>query len=198
MLKGLIIKGAKMERNNIFIDGERVYLRPLVPEDADGNYQYWFNDEKVCALNQHHRFPSYKSSLTEFINNLPNDRSQIVLAVIEKENNTHIGNVSLQNINYINRSAEVASIIAEKTPNGFIYTLEATKLIIKHGFDELNLNRIYCGTPTMHVVIKKIHEILDLKPEGISRQAMFKNGKYLDIQNYSILREEYLNSEVYK
>lgn len=185
-------------KNNVFLDGEKIYLRPLTTEDADGNYQYWFNDDAVCALNQHHRYPSYKEDLKTFINSLCNDKSQIVLAVVEKEHNSHVGNVSLQAINYINRTAEIGSIIGEKSPNGFIYTLESIKLMVKHGFNELNLNRIYGGTPTTHAVILKAVELLGFNLEGISRQAMYKNGEYLDIQNYAMLRKEYLENELYR
>ena len=185
-------------KNNIFLEGEKIYLRPLEESDIEGNYQYWFNDKAVCSLNQHHRYPSYKAGLRDFITSLAKDRSQIVLAVIEKENNTHVGNVSLQNINSINRSAEIGSIIGEKTPSGFIYTLESIKLMVKHGFDELNLNRIYGGTPVSHSVILKTVELLGFKLEGISREAIYKEGKYLDIQNYAMLRKEYLENELYK
>lgn len=186
------------EKPAIFLEGELVYLRPLDYEDISGDYQYWLNDKNICKLNQHHRYPVTKDELEDFIKNTRADKNSIVLAVVQKSNNQHIGNVCLQKINFINRTAEIASIIAQKTANGFLCTLESMKLITAHGFNEINLNRIYGGTPTEHAVILKIVEMLGYSLEGISRQAIYKNGKYLDVQNYSILREEFLKNELYK
>lgn len=181
-----------------FISGITIDLRPLNIADADGDYQHWFNDEETCRLNQHHRYPVSRQELIDFVNDLTSSKNKLVLAVIDKQTFSHVGNVSLQNINYINRSAEVANIIPRSTNKSFLYTLESIKLIVTHGFNELNLNRIYGGTLSKHTAIKKIVEMLGFSDEGIARKAVYKNGEYLDVLNVALLKEDFLKNENYR
>lgn len=176
---------------NIFLEGKDIYLRMLEEEDVYGNYKYWFNDELVCNGNSHHRFPKNEDSLKEYIianNTSPNI---IILAIIDKITDSHIGNVSLQNINYINRSAEFAMIIGEKDYWGKGIGRDAATLIIEHGFNSLNLNRIYCGTYSNNLGMQNMALALGFVKEGILREADFKEGNYVDVINYGLLRREY-------
>lgn len=174
-----------------FLTGKNIYLRALNKEDALGEYVNWFNDAEVCKYNSHHIFPYTKEKAAEYIIFVNSSNKNLVLAIIDKQNNKHIGNISLQNICYMANSAEFAIIVGNKDSWGKGYSKEASKLIINHGFLELNLNRIYCGTSIENVPMQKLALYLGMKEEGKRRQAIYKNGKYLDIIEYGILREEY-------
>lgn len=176
-----------------FLLGERIYLRGLNEEDLKGNYIQWLNDTEICKYNSHHIFPYYKENAEDYIKNTINDKYRLVLGIVLKENDFHIGNISLQSINYINRSAEFAILLGEKDFWGKGYSREASFLILQHGFMELNLNRIYCGTSAENIPLQKLALSLGMSEEGRRRQAMFKNGKYVDVIEYGILRDEYLN-----
>lgn len=176
-----------MMRN--FINGEKVYLRPLNYDDIEINYIHWFDDEEVCSGNSHHRFPITIEQMKNYINSI--NEKNLVLAIIESSKNIHIGNISLQNINYINRSAEFAIIIGEKEYWNGGYGKEAAKLILNHGFKTLNLNKIYCGTLENNIGMQKLALSTGFKQEGIRRKAEFKNGEYLDVIEYGLLLEEF-------
>lgn len=94
--------------------GERIYLRPLEENDAYTNYCNWFNDEEVCRYNNHYRFPYLHEEALQYVNYARQAKEALILAIIDKEENNHIGNISLQEINYISRSADFAIVLGEK------------------------------------------------------------------------------------
>lgn len=174
-----------------FLEDEVIGLRELKETDAEGNYSSWFNDKGVCEHNAHHRFPMYKYEILDYIKSLPNDHSKIVLAVEEKSSAEHIGNISLQQIDLINRQCEIAFIFGEKNYWGKGYATRAAKILIDHAFKELNINRIYFGTADNNIGMQKVGEKLNFHKWGVRRKALFKNGAYHDIFEYDLLRDEW-------
>lgn len=175
-----------------FICGEKIDLFPLSKELADGEYKNWFNDEKVCFFNGHHHFPMLTDDLINYIESVHSNKSQLVLAIFAKDGR-HIGNVSLQNIDYVSRSAEFAIIIGDRSSWGKGFGKEACGLILKHAFLSLNLNRISCGTSEENVGMQKIAFANGFQQEGVRRKAMFNNGKYLDLIEYGLLKKEWIS-----
>lgn len=182
-------------KEGVFLEGNEIYLRLLSREDIEGGYSNWLNDEEVCKYNSHHRFPVTKNQLINYIENTNQSKDILVLAIILKNNGVHIGNVSLQSINYIDKTAEIAFITGEKQYWGKGFTKEASKLILQHAFLTLNLNRVYCGTHQDNIPMQKLAESLGFKKEGIRREAIFKNGQYKDIVEYGLLKKEFTNQE---
>ncbi len=176
---------------NSFLEGKNIYLRALAYDDLDGNYINWLNDKEVCKHNSHHIFPYTKEKGESYIKSISNNPRQLVLAVVSKEDDVHIGNISLQNINLLYRNAEFAILMGEKNYWGKGYGKEAGRLIINHGFNALNLRRIYCGTFEGNIGMDKLAMALKFKREGERRKAAYKNGKFINILEYGLLREEF-------
>lgn len=176
---------------SVFIDGDKIYLRRLLTEDVEGGYSEWFDDSEVCQYNEHHRFTKAKEELISYIKDLSEKRDQLVLAIIDKKTDRHVGNISLQEINYINSSAEIAIIIGDKDVWGKGFGREAYRLMINHGFKALNLNRIACGTSVKNIGLQKIVTSLGFKAEGTRRSAIYKEGVYVDIYEYGLLKSEW-------
>jgi RimJ/RimL family protein N-acetyltransferase len=159
-----------------------------------GPYFQWFNDQDVCAQNSHGRFPNSEGKMRAFFQSLEHSDTQLVLAIVTKKENKHIGNISLQNINRIDQSAEFAIILGDKDFWGKGLAKEAGDLIVRHGFQELNLNRIYCGTTEENRAMQSLAKHLGMKEEGRRRKAVFRHGKYSDVLEYGVLREEFPSS----
>lgn len=177
--------------DRVFIAGKRIFLRPLELSDIEKGYLKWFDNEEICQFNSHHRYPMSLESLTSYVNNVNDDRKVIVLAIITKDGNEHIGNISIQNIDYINSHGEFAIIIGEKSAWGKGYSKEAGRLIIEHVFNQLNLKRIYCGTSEYNFGMQKLAESLGFVKEGVRRKHLYKNGIYNDVFLYGLLVEEW-------
>jgi len=174
-----------------FIEGKTVDLRPLSLEDVNDTYIGWLNDAEVCAYNSHHRYPNTRELAVEYVTRIRSQKSDLVLAVIAKDASKHIGNISLQNMDPVNRSAEFAILMGDKDSWGKGIGTEAAQLIVKHGFEQLNLHKIYCGTSEENIAMQKLAASLGFKEEGRSRQETFKNGSFRDVIRYGLLRDEF-------
>src|ERR1043165_753827 len=108
-----------MEINkDLFLSGEKIYLRALSQSDIEGNYRYWLNEPEIVRYNSHGRFPQTPEKLLSYVKSALASNNDLVLAVVEKENNRHIGNISLQNISWVDRNAEIAFLLGEKAFQG--------------------------------------------------------------------------------
>ena len=175
---------------NPFIVGERLYLRPLEPAQDNHLYSTWMNDEEIRRY-----FSIYPTSDTrgkERLELLYKDGKHIIFGVALNENNRLIGLVGLKDINYINQSAEFYVIIGDRLAWGKGYGTEATKLMIRYGFMELNLNRIQTQDMEDNIGGWRADEKAGFKHEGTLREVILRFGKYNDVRVYSLLKSEYL------
>jgi ribosomal-protein-alanine N-acetyltransferase len=174
-----------------FLEGTVINLRPLKAEDVDGNYANWLNDSSVTQYNSHGRFPMTTENLMIYVTSASQSKTDLILAIISKESKEHIGNISLQNINWVDRSAEIAFILGNKKFWGKGIMEEAGNLMMRHGFKSLNLWRIHCGTSSANIGMQKLAVKLKMQKEGLRRDAIFNQGQYFDVIEYGILSSEY-------
>ncbi len=176
----------------IFLTGERVVLRPLRPADADGPYPGWLNDPDATRYNSHHVFPYTRELALEYIERTRGSRGELVLAIQDRASGRHVGNVALQAIHATYRSAEFSILIGEADFRGRGIGVDAGRLLLAHGFDELNLHRVGCGTSEDNVGMQKLARQLGMREEGRRRGAMWKRGRFVDVVEYGVLRSEFL------
>lgn len=177
-----------MQMNHKFLEGEKVYLRSLEKDDLYGPYFQWLNDNEVTAFNSHGRFPNNQHKHENYFQFVQTTTNAIILAIIYKETNAHVGNIALQNINWIDRNAEFAILIGDKTVWGKGVGDDAGKTMIKHGFENLNLHRIYCGTNAENFGMQKLALKLGMSKEGVRKDSIYKNGQYQDLIEFGILK----------
>ena len=177
----------------VFLKASRVHLRALQEKDLTPAYLQWLNDEDVCRNNSHAVFPNTEAKMQAYYNNLQNQQHSVVLAIIHTEHSKHIGNIALQNINWVSRNAEFAILLGEKAYWSGGYGFEAAELIVKYGFMRLNLHRIYCGTLENNEGMKKLAAKLNMVQEGVRRDAIYKDGAYRHIIEYGVLKTEFTN-----
>jgi len=99
--------------------------------------------------------------------------------------------VALQRIDPIARSAEFAIVIGEREAWGKGVGKEAGRLICQHGFSVLNLNRIHCGTFETNEAMRRLAVDLGMREEGRRREAAFKDGRFVDVVEFGVLRAEF-------
>jgi RimJ/RimL family protein N-acetyltransferase len=107
----------------------------------------------------------------------------------------HIGNTGLHDVDAVNRTAEFGIVIGEKDYWNRGYGTKATKLTLRHGFENLNLNRIYLEVFETNPRAMKAYESAGFMREGILRQAIFKNSRYIDVILMSILQSEWMKQK---
>ena len=65
------------------------------------------------------------------------------------------------------------------------------RLILKHGFETLNLNRIFLRVYANNPRAIRSYEKVGFVHEGTMRQSAYKDGQYIDVVFMSILRSEW-------
>jgi ribosomal-protein-alanine N-acetyltransferase len=106
--------------------------------------------------------------------------SDLVLAIVAREGDVHVGNIGLHRIDWQNRCAEYGVVIGERDFWGRGIGTEATRLICRHGFDRLGLHRIWLGVFATHEVAIRMYERIGFKVEGTMREEILRDGRYLD------------------
>ena len=72
------------------------------------------------------------------------------------------------------------------------YCTEAGRAVVSYGFTELNLNRIHTYHLSRNPASGRVMEKLGMTREGLLRQHAKKWGKYEDLVEYGLLREDWL------
>jgi RimJ/RimL family protein N-acetyltransferase len=125
----------------------------------------------------------------------PKDEHPLVMELMREGAWTPIGNCGYHNIDWRCRSAEVGIFIGEKQLWNQGYGTEAMRMLLRYGFDTLNLNRIMLEVYETNKRGQKAYEKAGFKLEGRKRQGMYKNGRYIDILLMSVLRDEWQGSD---
>jgi len=176
--------------------GKKVGLRALSKADLEGDYLFWFNDPQVLQYSSHHIYPNNTfEQFEQYILHSHSERTRLVWAIDALESEQHIGNICLQSIDYINRHAEFAILIGNKSYWHQGYAREASVFALKHGFQTLNLHRIYCGTTSNNLGMQKLAERLHMKKEGELRDGLYIHGQYVNTLLYGILKSDFLTLE---
>ena len=165
------------------------YVRALNENDIDGSYPSWFEDQDVCLYNSHGKFPKTKAYFKNYLNEL-NREDRVVWAICHI-NHGHIGNVSLQQISLINRTAEFAILLGDKRHWGKGVGQLVGRKLLEHGFNKLDLERIYCGTAAANKGMMKLAVKLGMVLEGTRRLHLFLEGSRVDMLEYGVLRAEF-------
>ena len=72
------------------------------------------------------------------------------------------------------------------------YASEAARQILRYGFEECNLHRIFAGCYARNPASGRVLEKIGMTFEGTLRQHIKKWGEYLDVRYYGILRDEWI------
>jgi diamine N-acetyltransferase len=103
-----------------------------------------------------------------------------------------IGTCGLHNIDWRARAAEAGISIGDKTYWNLGYGTDVMRLLLQHGFDTLNLNRVYLRVFANNLRAIRCYEKAGFVLEGRLRQAHFQNGEYFDILLMGVLRSEWV------
>jgi len=171
------------------VDGERVYLSPMNIEDVE-IYTKWMNDFSVTdGLGMSARITSLESE-KNYIESLTK-HGEYQFAIVDKNTDALIGNGGFSNINHINKTAEVGLFIGEEDMRNKGLGTEALGLLVKYGFEYLNLNNIMLRVYSFNERAFKCYKKCGFKEFGRRHKALPLKNKWYDIVYMEILREDY-------
>lgn len=170
------------------IEGERLYLSPICMEDAE-LYARWINDpavsENLGNASMVVGLEAEKKALEGMV------EAGVNFAMVLKENDALIGNISLMELNQLHRRAVMGIFIGEEAHRGKGYGPEAIHLLLGFAFDTLNLHNVTLKVFSDNLQGAACYKKVGFKEFGSQRQAHYRNGRFVDIIHMDILSTEY-------
>lgn len=153
---------------------------------------HWRNDpELISNLGAPFRYINYEVD-KRWYESYMNNRGNNVRCSIVDETDMILGLVSLVSIDYMNQSAVFNIMIGDKNKQGKGIGSFAVKEMLNHAFNNLNLQRVELFVLEDNKRAMHLYEKSGFKLEGRKRKAKYKNGKFVDLLMYSILKEEFI------
>ena len=174
-----------------FIKGENIDLCPRNSKLVK-TYIRWKNNPRVRKFSRN-VFPStveeQKKRIEETSEGL---KDHISFDVWYKKDQKPIGQIALSRIDWINGWANTSLQIGEPDYWNKDIGTEATKLLIEYAFNELNLNKLHGGFAIDNISSWSVAEKVGFKQEGVRRDAIYVDGRYVDNKIYLLMKEDWL------
>ena len=170
------------------IYGKRVVLKAIEPEDLDF-MKDMINDPDIEAKVGGWAFPISKAHEQKWYERYLQDTQNNRL-MIHTEDGV-IGMATLTDFDWKSRKAAHGIKIGKVDCKGKGYGTDTVMAIMRYAFEELNLNKLEGSIFLDNVASQKLYKKCGWQIEGISRQAVYKNGQYKDMYIVGILRSEY-------
>lgn len=178
------------------IEGKRVRLRAIDKSDLP-NFVRWLNDPEVIE-NLYLYVPMSMGQEEIWYGKVlqsPVEEQPLTIEIKLNEDWIPIGTLAFVSINWHDHSSEIGIAIGEKSYWNKGYGTEALQLLLNYGFQTVGLNRIWLRVYESNE--RGIHAYLKagFVHEGIMRQARWKNGKFINMNIMSVLRDEWKDQE---
>lgn len=168
--------------------GERIYLSPINPEDAEV-YTKWINDLEVSIYLTSAPNIYTLSKEKEILERISKDGYNF--AIIDSGKEKVIGNCGLMNIDFINKKAELGIFIGEKEYWGKGFGTETILLLLDFSFNILNLNSVMLIVKAFNERAIRCYEKCGFKLIGKRREAVILGTQKFDEYYMDILATEF-------
>ena len=102
-----------------------------------------------------------------------------------------IGNVGLFDLDLVNGSAGLGIMIGVPGDRGRGYGTDMLEALVGFGFASLRLERIWLDVYDFNPGARRVYERVGFQHEGVRRHAFFREGRFVDAHQMSILSGEW-------
>lgn len=166
----------------------RVVLAPLTKADGPTLFR-WINDRELVLFNSGYR-PVHEPSHRDWLAGLAGRRDLVAFAIRVKRTGRLIGVCQLTAISAVHRSADLQIRIGDAAARDKGYGSETVRLLVDFGFRDLNLHRIALQVFATNTRAIRTYERAGFRHEGILREAVFVDGRFVDVKIMAVLKGE--------
>lgn len=170
-------------RENLKIEGEQTYIRPIAIDDTDLVLK-WRNSEKVVK-NFIYRKEVTREDHINWIRNKVEKGFVHQFIVCSRADDKPIGVVYLQNFEEDCKKAESGIFLGEIYGKGV--GTEAYKLLLDYAFDELKLHKVVARVLADNEASIKLHLKTGYTQEAHLKDELFLDGKYEDLIMFGVI-----------
>ena len=175
--------------------GDRCYLAPCVPEDAETWYR-WLHDPEVALLSGRAAFdPPTLEGLRRAVEH-SNGPERHVFTILTLDGDVPIGRCDVGDVDHVNRRGWVNIVIGESDYWNRGYGAEALRLLLSFAFTYLNLNTILLDTIAFNERALACYRKVGFREIGRWRQARVFGGNAYDLVFMDLLAAEFGESSV--
>jgi RimJ/RimL family protein N-acetyltransferase len=166
-----------------------LYIRRLEHDDLERTFQWLHRSDVYEGIGVD--VPFSRSAQERWFAQVDAAHDKIVLALCLVSDDSHIGNLSLDQIDFRHRHARLSIFVGDDRMRGKGVGRKAILLLAAYAFEFLNLHRIWCKTSAGNEAGRKLYESLGFQLEGRFREHEFIDGAYEDKVVYGLLASEY-------
>jgi len=152
--------------------------------------QKWRNSNKIFPYNAQFFLLNLENQKKWFIEQKKSNSSKMFIVTFK---NKPIGVCGLIHLDDENKTADVAIIIGETQFHGKGFGKKILQKLIIYGFNKLNLNRIGADIFEFNKISENLFFDLNFIFEGTLRKSLWRNGKWWNINKFSVLKNEFSN-----
>jgi len=167
------------------------YLRRLRASDVDGRWPDWFNDPDVTRFQAKGYEINTRDKQRVYFDQINGSQTDVVLAIVDRATDLHLGNVGLHKIDPIHRTAVLGIVIGEKAAWGRGIGRRSWQAITNYGFEKLGLHKICATVIDGNDASLKCALAAGFVLEGRQAKQIYKADGYRDLIHVGLLRENW-------
>ena len=174
-------------------EGDRVVIRELEEGDLVRVLE-WINDQEIAyymGIRQRVTWPDQRA----WYKRLKEDGSKQVFAIVLKEGLRHVGNVSLDNINFIDQNARLTIFLGDRKLYGKGLGYDALRAFLGHCFRGLKLHRVYLIVHEENERAIKLYSRCGFTTEGLLREHEFYQGRFVNKLLMGLLAQDFTEAK---
>lgn len=173
------------------LKGKYVGLRAIEESDLS-QLLLWRNQPNYRRYFREYRELSQTNQKNWFDSKVLNDTSTEMFSIVDVNTGELLGACGLCYIDWINRNADFSIYIGKD--DLYIdekYAIEAAQIMMKYGFEELNLHKLWSEIYSFDEAKKVMFDRLGFKLEGVHKEKHWTEGKWCDSLFYGYLQMKY-------
>ncbi len=176
--------------DNLFC-GKLVRLAAPVPEDA-ACFAEWNNDfEYLRQMDTDYARPRNVHDHENLAQSMRSQENGVLFHVHTLAEDRMIGFVAIHDIEWNNQSGMISIGIGDREFRGKGYGTDAMGTAIAYAFRELNLHRLGLDVNGDNPRAIRVYEKLGFRHEGAAREAIHRDGEWVDRLYMGLLRCEW-------
>ena len=174
--------------------GKKIILKKVERENLE-QLREWRNNPELRKYFREYRLINSENQQKWYESRVLGDPDQYNFEIRDKASNKLIGHCGLYYINWVMRTGEFGIYIGDNDYRSGGFGSDALRTLIKYGFEDLNLNRIWCEVYDNNAALE-VYKHIGFVYEGKMRENYYNEGQYWDSHILGMLKKEY--NEKYK
>lgn len=165
-------------------------LRLPEPRDVEALYRFKNDPEVTASLVGFSRGYS-RADIAAWIEAHRAARDEVLWAVVATKTDACLGHLGLYRIDHRCGSAELGVLLGDRATWGAGLGTRCVRFAIDYGFEQLALRRLHAEALATNERTLRMFARLGFVEEGRRRQAQLRAGRYVDVVEVGLLRDEH-------